>query len=386
VRDEASLQVLREAAQAQDWPEGTIHTGSIVEATQHLRDHPTPRQLMVEVASAAEAPAQLGALADVCAPGVRLIVTSTVNEFSFFRWLKDMGVDEYLLQPFKAEALTQALTVRVDAPKAAEAPKKQGEVTVVLGARGGVGATTLATNLAGLLAREHQRTTLLLDLDAHFGSAAMMLDLEPSRGIATLFDNPDRVDGLFLDRVLIRQSDHLFLLSAEEPLKEALSHTTRTAEVLLPRLREKFAHTIIDLPRALTPLTRALLAGADRVVLVTEPSLTGLRDLLRLQDYLKDALQRPLPLVFSNRGGLLAKTEVKRTEFEKHFGRALDGYLPFLPEALTAAANGQLLIDLHKGGALQPLRALAAKLAGEDAEEAPAAPRPGLLGKLVKGK
>lgn len=388
VRDSASLQVLKEYAAQNGLGDHAIHEGTIEEATAWLRDHPTPKQLIVEVGSAAAAPDQLNALADVCAPGLRLIVAGSINEFSFYQWLKHIGVDEYLLQPFKADAVKQALSAKSPPLSPSTTEKKRGEVTAFIGTRGGVGTTTLATNLAWMLAHEHQRPTLLLDLDAHFGTGAMTLDLEPSRGIAPLFENPERVDGLFLERVLIRHSDRLFLLSAEEALKEALPQTQRTADVILPRLRERFEHIVVDVPRMLTPLSRAMLTQADRVIVVTEPSLPGLRDLLRIQDYLKEALQRPQPLVIINREGLHPKAEVKRGDFEKHFGRAAESHIPFLQEALTASANGEVLAQLTRNSpALQPLLALAARLAGAEGEAGTAgSAKPGLLGKFIKGK
>ena len=108
------------------------------------------------------------------------------------------------------------------------------------GTRGGVGATTVATSVAWLIAHERRRRVALVDLDLQFGTVALSLDLEPSHGLREALENPNRIDGLFMDRVLVQHSERLFVLSAEESPDETLLLDYSAVELLMTELRNKF--------------------------------------------------------------------------------------------------------------------------------------------------
>ena len=97
-------------------------------------------------------------------------------------------------------------------------------MTAVIGVRGGVGASTIATSLGWLLGDAEGRSTALLDLDVHFGTGALAFDLEPGRGLTDAIENPSRIDGLFIERAMVKATDKLSVLSAEAPLNSAADH------------------------------------------------------------------------------------------------------------------------------------------------------------------
>lgn len=388
VRDKASLDAAHEFAAGAKFGEGAVREGDITDATAYLKANRSPAFLLVEVPSAEAAPELLDKLADVCAPTVKVIVTSKVNEFSFYSWLTEVGVFSYLLQPLTVDALQKTLQ-KADKPKEEKKEEKQaGCVIACMGTRGGVGTTTIASNLAFILAKEYGRKTALLDLDVQFGTAAMAFDLEPGRGVMALFEHPERVDSLFLDRVMVTYNDKLSLLGAEEPLKENINTKAQAAEVLLQRAKEKYPYLVIDLPRTLNPYTRAVLAQATHTVLVTEPTLLSLRDLLRMRDLLKDVMKKPEPIVVCNREGLASKHEMNKTDFEKHYGQNISLHIPCMMEAFAASANGELLIETTKNSAgLAALHQLAKMILGEDAEAEIKPTKPAKrFGGLLKGK
>ena len=102
------------------------------------------------------------------------------------------------------------------------ASEKPHVMAAVIGVRGGVGASTLATSLAWLMGDKAGRSTALLDLDVHFGTGALALDLEPGRGLTDAIENPSRIDGLFIERAMVRANDKLCVLSAEAPINQPL--------------------------------------------------------------------------------------------------------------------------------------------------------------------
>jgi len=382
VSDGESAASVRALMHRQNVHDFAVEPGTAVEATEYLKNHASPKTLIIEVPSSQEAPRLLDALADVVHPGTRVIVTGTVDTFSFYHWLMGLGIHDYLLSPFNEQQLASALVKSTGGTAQAESKKEDKKTIAVIGARGGVGATTIATTLAGIFANEQHTTTALVDMDAQFGSVALGLDLEPSRGLRDALEKPDRIDSLFLERVMIKASDHLSILSAEEPLNEHIAQHANAGELLLSALREKFTYVVVDVPRQLTPLTRYALASADHVVLVAEPSLFSLRDALRLKDMLVEGLKRPLPLLVLNREGLAAKQEPPRAELVKHLGMSPSAVLAFNTEVIGATARGETLLNESKLTALaEPLRRLALQISGK---EPPA--KSGGIGKLLKGR
>lgn len=383
--DGDSLAAAKASAQKKGWGDACVQEGTIKEAVAYLTDHPTPEFLLVEVPSAESAPEFLDQLADVCAPTVKVIVAGKINEFSFFAWLKEVGVFDYLLEPFTSAQLEKILDRPKEAAAASPEQKTPGKIIAFMGTRGGVGTTTVLSNLAYLMDKEYQQPTAVFDMDIHFGTVAMTFDIEPTRGVGTLFEQPDRVDGLFLDRVMAGITSGLGVMSAEEPLKNIVQHNAAAVEALIRIAREKYRVTLIDLPRMLTPLTRHFLEHADQVVLVTEPTLLGLRDLIRMTDYLKTF--QKMPLVVCNREGLAAKHEMSRKDFEKHYGAAIPVHIPYMLEAFATAASGEMLLEATNNAAgRSALHQLTATLLGEEAGEKKDAPEKKRLGWRPKGK
>lgn len=383
--DTASADAVKACAGIFGWEEGCVLTGTVTDAIQYLKNHKTPEFLMVEIPSAGEAPALLDQLAEICDPNVKLIVTGKVNEFSFYSWLMEIGAFTYLLEPFTAATLEAAIKKGMQPAKAEPQEKKKGIVIACLGARGGVGTSTVLSNLAQIISRDREKKTALIDMDPYFGTTAMNFDVDPTRDLHTLLESPERVDGLFLDRVMIRINDNLDILSAEIPFKDAVTPKTEAADVLLTRVRDKYDVILVDLPRALNPLTRAILQQADRTVLVSETTLPSLRDLLRMQDLIKDTLRKPQPLIVLNRLGCAPKHEIAKSDFEKHLSRAVDVSIPYVIEAISIAANGELLFDSTKNTALKSAYTSLADLLTGEAAEKTKTKKSGLLAKVKGG-
>lgn len=358
-RDVADLATLRQVAEARGWGGGNMYEGDIATAADFLRTHPSPQVLVVDLPSAQEAPALLDRLADVCAPDVKVIVLGTVNEYSFYCWLMDLGISSYLLKPLTPSALEGALA-RATQPAGAVADKTKepAQVIGVMGTRGGVGATTLSVSLAIMLANVAGRQTILADLDPQDGCVALTLDLEPSRGVRDALEKPDRVDALFLDRMLTRAGERLAVLSAEEPLGEKIHYHPQSAEVLMREMREKCDVLVIDLARRLDEFTLHVLKQVGQLVVVTELSLAGLRDTLRLSDALREHFKNKTPLFVAGRVGLSPKHEMPAGEFEKAASIKFTAQLPFSPEQMVGLGGKIPAVEKTDSKAHQQLRRL----------------------------
>lgn len=344
--DSESLATLKKFAVNRGWGEGVVHTGDIDTAIEFVKANHSPKVLFVDINSQEKIAGSLDALADVCDPNVKVIVSGKVNEYSFYCWLIEVGVSSYVLKPFTMESLEAAYTKASEvsvAAAAANAPSKKAKIIAVIGARGGVGATTVCVNTAWIMANQLQQKTALLDFDPQLGTVALALDLEPGRGLREALEKPERIDSLFLDRVMVRVDDYLSIMSTEENLAENIAATEAAAEVLFKLCRQKFQYTIVDVPRILSPFTHYAITHADQILCVTEYSIAGLRESLRYLEYCRSVLKIKPPVFVANRVGLAGKHQMTQDEFEKGLGSKVQFNIPFVLDAHAAATSGEVM-------------------------------------------
>jgi pilus assembly protein CpaE len=296
--DDAALDVARAVAADMGWAPEKCARGGLRNAVQSLSITASPAILMVDLSECGDPLNDINALAEVCEPGTVVIAVGQVNDVRLYRDLIASGIQDYLLKPLSIgqvrDALAQAQAI-FTAPKTQEgAATRQHVATAVVGTRGGVGASTLATSLAWAFSTDHKRSTALLDLDVHFGTGALTLDLEPGRGLTDAIDNPGRIDGLFIERAMIRANDHLAILSAEAPITAPLMTDGSAFMQLQEEFRHAFEMTVIDMPRNMLINFPHLLSDVNAVVLTTELTLAGARDAIRLLAWLK--ANAPMPM------------------------------------------------------------------------------------------
>ena len=288
--DEAALDVLRPVAVEMGWQPEKCHKGGLRNAVQSLSITASPNILLVDLSESGDPLNDINALAEVCEPGTVVIAVGQVNDVRLYRDLLSSGIHDYLLKPLSAgqvrDCLVNAQTIFMT-PKNQDAHAAKKHIsTAVVGTRGGVGASTIATSLAWLFSTEHKLPTALLDLDIHFGTGALALDLEPGRGLTDAIDNPSRIDGLFIERAMIRANDKLAILSAEAPISSPLMTDGAAFVQLEEEFRQAFEMTVIDLPRNMLINFPHLLADVNVVVVATEMTLASARDAIRILSWL----------------------------------------------------------------------------------------------------
>jgi pilus assembly protein CpaE len=279
-----------------------------------------------------------------------------------YRDLIDAGANDYLIAPPNREVLSALFEKHSLGPGGAAG---LGQVIVFIGSRGGVGCTAAAVSCAWALAEERKERTALVDLDLHFGTTALQLDTAPSNGLCEALEQPSRIDSLFIERVMIRVTDHLRILAAEAAIGAPQHVDAGAIDMLFYELRRKFAWIVVDLPRFVTPTQRVVLAAATCVVLICERSLAGLRDTLRLQDLVREqAPQAQLLLVETGAHG--DRATIGTSQFEQTVGAPFDGSLSYSPKAAGAATNaGQpLAAAAPRSAYAQAIQQLIIKIAG----------------------
>ena len=377
VIDDDSREVVAQAAAEAGIANPAVAAGNIAEAIRRLSNAPTPQLLIVDLSGSADPMADIGALADACDEGTRVLAIGDVNDIALYRALVGFGVQDYLVKPLDAAALAASLGRAKDGPQATAEPSAPttGRIVAVVGARGGVGATTIAVNIAWMLAHEQHKRVALVDLDLFFGSCGLTLDLEMGRGFREALENPSRIDGLFIERAMIRASENLFVLSAEEALDYAIAFDPSAIELLLGHLRRDFQAVVVDLPRFGARTQTAIMTPPCSIVLVSEPSLAGMRDTQRLVKLFTSLAPKAELSVVLNRVGANKGAELALADFEAGAETKASVIVPFEPKILAATAGtGKPLAKVANGAkSTAALRALSVRTGGS-AQQRPAQP------------
>ncbi len=373
--DENALDVLRPVVIEMGWAPEKCNKGGLRNAVQSLSVSASPNILMVDLSESGDPLNDINALAEVCEPGTVVVAIGQVNDVRLYRDLLSSGIHDYLLKPLSAGQLRDAMNhaqAVFAAPKANDPDSVKRHIsTAIVGTRGGVGASTLATSLAWLFSADHKLPTALLDLDVHFGTGALTLDLEPGRGLTDAIDNPSRIDGLFIERAMIRANDNLAILSAEAPINSPLMTDGSAFVQLEEEFRQAFEMTVIDLPRNMLINFPHLLADVNVVVLATEMTLASARDSIRILSWLKSNAAHALPIVVANKvqSGV---AEISKADFEASIERSIDILVPYdVKSAANAAKLGQTFAAANSASkASTAIRQLAERIMGATDEEA----------------
>ncbi|MGN6374998.1 MAG: AAA family ATPase [Sphingomonas sp.] len=382
VCDETTAELMRPIAVEMGWPPEKVNKGGLRNAVQTLSVSASPQILFVDLSESGDPLNDINALAEVCEPGTVVIATGQVNDVRLYRDLVASGIQDYLLKPLNPDVVREAFAhaqAMLAAPRLAEAVVERPHCGVaVIGTRGGVGASTVATSLAWLLSDKGGRTTALLDLDVHFGTGALALDLEPGRGLTDAIENPSRIDGLFIERAMVRAGEKLAVLSAEAPMNAPIMSDGAAFYQLQEEMRSAFECTVVDLPRSMLIHYPHLIGDMQVAVVVTELTLASARDTIRILSWLKSNAPHVQVLVVASRvpaGGLL---EISRRDFEGSIERKIDFVVPYDQKlAAQAAKLGKPLADAGKGSkTVAPLSALAEQVVGvgmaaDGSDEAP---------------
>ena len=353
VCDEATAEIVRPVATELGWSPESVNKGGLRNAVQSLSVSASPQILFVDLAESGDPLNDINALAEVCEPGTVVIAVGQVNDVRLYRDLVASGIQDYLLKPLHPEVLRDAFVhaqAMLNAPKVQEAANDRPHCSAaVIGARGGVGASTVATSLAWLLSSKENRSTALLDLDVHFGTGALSLDLEPGRGLTDAIENPSRIDGLFIERAMVKASEKLAVLSAEAPISSPVVTDGAAFYQLQEEMRAAFETTVVDLPRGMLVAHPHLIADAQVAVVVTELTLAAARDTIRFLSWLKANAPAARVFLVANRVHPGAGLEISRKDFEGSIERKIDHVIPFDQKlAAQAAKLGKPLAEAGK--------------------------------------
>ena len=341
-----------------------IQMGGITAAAEAYSNAPTPNVIIIEsVGRGDDVLSGLDSLAEVCDAGTRVVVIGRHNDVLLYRELTRRGVSDYLIAPVGTLDVVRSICGLFSAPDA----KPVGRVIAVTGAKGGVGASTVAHNVAFAVAHDLQLDTVVADLDLGFGTAGLDYNQDPTQGIADAVFSPDRIDTAFIDRSLSKCTDHLSLLAAPATLERVYDFGEEAFDSIVDSLRATMPCIVLDIPHQWTGWSKRTLIAADEILIVAAPDLANLRNAKNMLDLLRTA--RPndrRPSYCLNMVGVPKRPEIKPADFAKALDDQPVAVIPFEPPVFgTAANNGQMIAELSSSHrTAETFRQLAQTLTG----------------------
>ena len=325
-----------------------IQMGGPAAAVEAFRAAPTPNIIVLEtVSDPATLVANLDALSESCDAGTKVVVIGHVNDVQLYRDLIRRGVSEYLIAPLETLDVLRTLS---ELYVSAEA-RNLGRIIAVTGAKGGVGASTVAHNIAWAIAGGLGASTVVVDLDIAFGTAGLNFNQDPPQGIAEAIFAPERLDANLLDRLLSRCSDNLALLAAPAMLDRTIDLGEDALEQLLDLLRSSVPCIVLDVPHQWSAWVKRTMLGADEILIVAEPELASLRNAKNFVDLARAARPNDAGArLVLNKVGVPKRPEIAPPEFAKTLGIEVLSTIPFEAQLFgTAANNGQMIAEVQAG-------------------------------------
>jgi len=364
-----------------------VHMGGIATATEFYQSAPTPNLIMLESRSEPkQLLEQLAQLAQYCDPSTKVVVIGHYNDVGLYRELIRSGISEYVIAPVSMTDIVSVVSSIFVDPES----DPIGRSIAFIGAKGGVGSSTIAHNVAWAMSSLFKSEVVVADLDLAFGTANINFDQDPTQGIAEAVFSPERVDEVYLDRLLAQCAEHLSLLAAPSTLErvydfdpDAFSQVIETAQRSAPLL-------VLDLPHIWSGWTKSTLIKADEIVITATPELANLRNTKNMVDVLKRLRPNdPPPKLIINQAGVPKRPEIAASDFSEPLGITPMAVINFEPLLFgNAANNGRMLGEMDaKSPVVGTINEIAHVLTGRS--EIKAKKRAGLgsiLGKLSRNK
>src|SRR3954451_25264507 len=322
----------------------TVHMGGLAAAIDAYHTAPTPNVILLETEPGRDILEGLDELATVCDAGTRVVVIGNTNDVTPYRELVRRGVSDYVTGPVQPIDVVRAICGLYAASEAVAV----GRIIAVVGAKGGVGASTVAHNVAWAIARDLALDSVVIDLDLAFGTASLDYNQDPVQGIANAVFSPDRLDSSYMDRLLAKCTDHLSLLAAPATLDQVYDFGADAFDSIFDTLRMTTPCIVLDVPHQWTAWTRRALLGADDILIVAEPDLANMRNTKNMMSLLKASRpnDRP-PLYCLNQVGMHKRPEIELKAFAKTIESQPIATIPFDSKMFGMAANnGQMIAEI----------------------------------------
>ena len=325
----------------------SVHMGGATAAVAHYQESPTPNLIMIESSLArGQMLDELDRLAECCDAGTKVIMIGRVNDVLLYRELLKRGVSEYLVAPVSPLMLMESISNLYNDPES----DPVGNVIAFIGAKGGVGSSTICHNVSWTISEVLKTDVVIADLDLAFGTTGLDFNQDPVQGIADALSSPERLDEMLLDRLLTKCSEHLSIFAAPVVLDRDYDISADGCDMVIDVVRQNVPFVAVDLPHTWTAWTKRILLGADEVVITATPDLANLRNAKNIIDLLKQSRNNDgPPHLVINMLGIPKRQEITVKEFCQHLDLQASAVFEFDAETFSnASANGQMIEEINK--------------------------------------
>lgn len=388
VKDDQSITNLTHVAANLHETDIVINKGDVSNCIELMETDNSADHLIVDITDREKPIDDLIALGDLCNEGTRLIVVGNQDSVKLYHAIIDLGADEYILKPFDEKTITKIIlrsgrALHLDSSEAEDnLPLKP--LVAVIGTAGGLGSSTLAINLAWILSQELKVKTCLVDFDLYFGTCSFAFNKTSNQGLVQAIENSDRLDDIYLKRVMLDIANNFSVLAADQSLNERIVISEQDLDSITTILQQKYTMTIVDIPHGIDFGNIPILNYATQILLVSEFSVIGIRDTARLlQLIISNAPATKVNIaILQNR--FTKATDISRKQFEESINRKIDYIIPNNQSLVTTAFNqGEPIAKTHPTNKLTNVfRTIAQDLQQKKAN----IPTQTWWSKLIKGK
>ncbi|MGC5840463.1 AAA family ATPase [Mesorhizobium abyssinicae] len=322
-----------------------VHMGGIATAIEFYQSAPTPNLILLESRSEPkQLLEQLAQLSEYCDPSSKVVVIGHYNDVGLYRELIRSGISEYVIAPVSMTDIVSVVSSIFVDPEA----EPIGRSIAFIGAKGGVGSSTIAHNVAWAMSSLFKSEVVVADLDLAFGTANINFDQDPAQGIAEAVFSPERVDEVYLDRLLAQCAEHLSLLAAPSTLERVYDFDPDAFSQLIDTAQRSAPLLVLDVPHIWSGWSKSILVKADEVVITATPELANLRNTKNMVDMLKRLRPNdPPPRLVINQAGVPKRPEIGPTDFSEPLGITPMAVIQFEPLLFgNAANNGRMLGEM----------------------------------------
>lgn len=320
----------------------SVDMGGLPAACALFAKTPTPNLIIVE--SQQEGGGVLAALeqlADVCDAETKVIVIGHINDVRLYRELLRRHISDYLVAPLPASLIADSIAGVING----QAVAQTGRVVAFFGAKGGCGSSMVCHNTAWAIAETLETETVIADFDLAFGTLGLDFNQDSARGMGDALAVSARLDAAMIDKLLLKCSHKLSLLTPPCALDRDLTIAPEAAVQVVELLGQTVPFVALDMPRVWNAWTQRLIAHADDIVITAEPDLASLRNAKNLVDTIRAARvsARP-PLVVLNKMNTPRRPEIALRDFVNAVDMQPVAMLDFDAQLFGTAANNGLMI------------------------------------------
>ena len=360
-----------------------IHMGGLTTAIEFYQTAPTPNLIILESRSEPKALLEgLRQLSEFCDPTTKVVVIGHYNDVALYRELVRSGISEYIVAPISMADIVGVISGLFVDPEA----EPIGKSLAFIGAKGGVGSSTISHNVAWTMSTLFASEVVVADLDLPFGTANINFDQDPAQGIAEAVYSPERIDEVYLDRLLAQCAERLSLLAAPSTLDRVYDFEVDAFARIIDTAQRSAPLVVLDIPHVWTAWSKNTLTLADDIIITATPELANLRNAKNLFDLLKKIRPNDAPpKLILNQVGIPKRTEISVSDFCQPLGVTPIAVIPFDPVLFgNAANNGRMLGEMDaKHPSVQAMNEIAHILTGRSEIKSKAKPSfASILGKL----